>query len=112
MSQTAKEYCDSIIAGLIGHKVDKLELEKTYQVLIVSVDANTIQMRIDEIMVTEIDIAKQKMYVYLQDVNDKGYILFKNIGNYYRFFDTEQQAYNALDAISDYIENVMLAKKI
>lgn len=112
MSQTAKDYCDSIVANLIGYKIDELETRKTYQVVHVKVDANTILMCIVELKVMEIDVENQKLFVLPMDETDEMFIHFRNIGNFYRFFDTEQQAYNALDAISDYIENVMLAKKI
>lgn len=44
MSQTAKDYCDSIVANLIGYNIDELETRKTYQVVHVKVDAGTILM--------------------------------------------------------------------
>ena len=112
MSQTAKEYCDSIIAGLIGHKVDKLETGKTYQVVHVKADAGTILMCIVELKVMEIDVENQKLFVLPMDETDEMFIHFRNIGNFYRFFDTRQQADDTLNVICDYIENIMLAKRI
>ena len=112
MSQTAKEYCDSIIAGLIGHKVDKLETGKTYQVVHVKADAGTILMCIVELKVMEIDVENQKLFVLPMDDTDEMFIHFRKIGNIYRFFDTRQQADDTLNVICDYIENIMLAKRI
>ena len=43
---------------------------------------------------------------------DEMFIHFRNIGNFYRFFDTRQQADDTLDVICDYIETIMLAKRI
>ena len=112
MSQTAKDYCDSIVANLIGYKIEELETRKTYQVVHVKVDADTILMCIVELKVMEIDVENQKLFVLPMDETDEMFIHFRNIGNFYRFFDTRQQADDTLDVICDYIENVMLAKKL
>ena len=112
MSQTAKDYCDSIVANLIGYKIEELEIRKTYQVVHVKADAGTILMCIVELKVMEIDVENQKLFVLPMDETDEMFIHFRNIGNFYRFFDTRQQADDTLDVICDYIETIMLAKRI
>lgn len=60
----------------------------------------------------EIDVENQKLFVLPMNETDEMFIHFRNIGNFYRFFDTRQQADDTLDVICDYIETIMLAKRI
>mgnify|MGYP006349407789 CR=1 FL=1 len=112
MSQTAKEYCDNIIANLLGYKVTELEVNKHYFITHLIIEDDVIKMCITDGTLIEVDNECEILYMSSSQFDKRVKVTFNAIGNVCRFFDTEDAAYSSMKTISDYIENIMLAKRI